>query len=188
MTIYTWVVSGCWVVFIIYWLITAAGAKKTVSDFGFRSWLLIRVVLIVIVVIILDNQASKVWALQHLAATTPTLAPLGALLAVIGVGLAVWARTDLGKNWGMPQSVKENPELVTTGPYAYIRHPIYSGVLLAMIGTALVMSMLWLVIFVVAGGYFIYSAYQEEKLMTKTFPDTYPAYKMRTKMLIPCIF
>ncbi len=88
----------------------------------------------------------------------------------------------------MPQSVKENPELVTSGPYAYIRHPIYTGVLVAMIGTALVTSMLWLLIFVVTGGYFIYSALEEEKLMLKTFPDSYPAYKARSKMLIPFIF
>ena len=188
MTIYTWVIVACWAAFVIYWIISGAGAKKTVRTGAFRGWLAIRVVFIIVVIVALKNQSSRDWVNYEAAATTPALAPLGALIAILGISLAVWARRYLGRNWGMPQSVKENPELVTTGPYAYIRHPIYSGVLLAMIGTALVTSMLWLVIFVVAGGYFIYSAYQEEKLMLKTFPDTYPAYKARTKMLIPFIF
>jgi protein-S-isoprenylcysteine O-methyltransferase Ste14 len=188
MTIYIWVVVACWAAFIIYWAISWTGTKRTVGISGFKGWFATRIVLIVIVVIILSNQGSKNWALQHFSATTPSLAPLGALLAIIGIGIAIWARRYLGKNWGTPQSVKENPELVTTGPYVYIRHPIYSGVLLAMIGTALVTAAIWFVILVIAAGYFIYSAYQEQKLMLKTFPDTYPAYKARTKMLIPFVF
>ncbi len=85
-------------------------------------------------------------------------------------------------------SVKENPELVTTGPYAHVRHPIYTGVIFAMLGSCLAAGWIWLLWFIVIVPYFIYSATQEEKLLAKTFPEAYPAYKKRTKMLIPFVF
>jgi len=84
-------------------------------------------------------------------------------------------------------SVKESPELVVTGPYAYVRHPIYTGVILGMLGSALVAGWIWLIVALVAAAYFIWSATHEEKQMEQTFPDAYPAYKKRTKMLIPFV-
>jgi protein-S-isoprenylcysteine O-methyltransferase Ste14 len=87
----------------------------------------------------------------------------------------------------MPRAVKENPELVMTGPYAYVRHPIYAGMLVAMIGSGLVAGWPWILFTVVFGAYFLYSATEEEKLMLRTFPDSYPAYQQRTKMLVPYV-
>lgn len=84
-------------------------------------------------------------------------------------------------------SVKQDPELVRSGPYRYIRHPIYTGILLAMIGASVASSIFWLAIFAISGIYFIYSAVQEEKLMMKQFPKVYPSYKSKTKMLIPFV-
>ena len=88
----------------------------------------------------------------------------------------------------MPMSEKADPELVTTGPYSAVRHPIYSGIILAMIGTAVAVSVYWLVAVVLVGAYFIYSATREERYLADQFPDTYPKYKQSTKMLIPFIF
>ena len=85
-------------------------------------------------------------------------------------------------------SRKVDPELVTTGPYHAIRHPIYSGIILAMIGTTIAVSWYWLIAVVLLGAYFIYSAAMEERYMAGRFPDTYPGYKQSTKMLIPFIF
>jgi protein-S-isoprenylcysteine O-methyltransferase Ste14 len=87
----------------------------------------------------------------------------------------------------MPMSQKSDPELVTSGPYHKIRHPIYTGIILAMVGTTIAVSLYWLVAVFVIGAYFIYSAVVEERSMTQHFPDTYPAYKRSTKMLIPFI-
>ncbi len=109
-------------------------------------------------------------------------------LLLLGLALAVWARVYLGRNWGMPMSEKADPELVTTGPYRTVRHPIYSGIILAMIGTTIAVSLYWLVAAVLVGTYFIYSAAMEERYMAGRFPDTYPKYKQSTKMLIPFIF
>jgi protein-S-isoprenylcysteine O-methyltransferase Ste14 len=87
----------------------------------------------------------------------------------------------------MPMSQKDDPELVTSGPYRSVRHPIYSGIILAMIGTTIAVSLYWLVGVVLVGGYFLYSAIVEERSMASLFPDTYPAYKRSTKMLIPFV-
>lgn len=81
-----------------------------------------------------------------------------------------------------------DPELVTSGPYRLIRHPIYSGLLLALLGTAVALSWFWLIVAAAAGIYFIYSATVEERTMAAAFPETYPAYVRSTKMLIPFVF
>jgi protein-S-isoprenylcysteine O-methyltransferase Ste14 len=83
---------------------------------------------------------------------------------------------------------KEEPELVTSGPYHLVRHPIYSGILFASVGTAVALSWLWLIAVALAGIYFLYSATVEERYLTEQFPDTYPAYKRSTKMLVPFVF
>lgn len=87
----------------------------------------------------------------------------------------------------MPMSRKESPELVTTGPYALVRHPIYTGIVLAMLGSALAQSLFWLAPLALGGAYFTYSARSEERLMTEQFQDQYPPYKKRTKMFVPFI-
>jgi protein-S-isoprenylcysteine O-methyltransferase Ste14 len=112
----------------------------------------------------------------------------GVVLCVAGVALAVLGRLYLGRNWGMPGSRKENPELVTNGPYQYVRHPIYGGIMLAMLGTAIGASAFWIVPLILFSGYFVYSARREEKIMIAQFPQQYPAYMRRTTMLLPFVF
>jgi protein-S-isoprenylcysteine O-methyltransferase Ste14 len=104
-----------------------------------------------------------------------------------GLGLAVWARVYLGRNWGMPMTEKEEPELVTSGPYRFVRHPIYSGILLGFAGSALATNGYWVIPFVACLFFFIYSARVEEGIMSSTFPTAYPSYCARTKMLIPFV-
>ena len=85
-------------------------------------------------------------------------------------------------------SKKDEPELVTSGPYGLVRHPIYSGILLAGVGTAVALSWFWIFAMVLVGVYFLYSAIVEERYLTQQFPDAYPAYRGSTKMLVPFIF
>jgi protein-S-isoprenylcysteine O-methyltransferase Ste14 len=82
-------------------------------------------------------------------------------------------------------SQRAEPELVTSGPYRFVRHPIYSGLVLAMLGTALVNNLLGLILVAVRVAYFYYSRTVEERKLTATFPQAYPEYKSHTKMLIP---
>jgi len=112
---------------------------------------------------------------------------IGVALCVVGIALAIWARTVIGRNWGMPMSLKENPELVTSGPYVHIRHPIYTGTLTAMLGSALTLGAILFIPLLFFGAYFIYSAMQEEATMARLFPGTYTEYRRHTNMLIPFV-
>jgi protein-S-isoprenylcysteine O-methyltransferase Ste14 len=94
----------------------------------------------------------------------------------------------IGRNWGTPMTQKDEPELVTSGPYRLVRHPIYSGIVVAGIGTGVALTWFWLAPVGLAGIYFIYSATVEERYLDEQFPDSYPAYKRSTKMLVPFVF
>ena len=93
----------------------------------------------------------------------------------------------IGRNWAPPATCRTDTELVTSGPYALVRHPIYGGILLMMVGTAIGLIPTWWLVAAAAGIYFFYSARAEERFMTERFPDSYPAYRARTKMLIPLL-
>jgi protein-S-isoprenylcysteine O-methyltransferase Ste14 len=132
---------------------------------------------------------ARAGAVRHdTAHSDALLAGIGIVLFVAGLGFAVWARMHIGRNWGVPMSQKESPELVTSGPYHLVRHPIYTGILAAGVGSAIALSWSWLIPVALAGFYFIYSATVEERYLAQEFPDTYPAYRRSTKMLVPFIF
>ena len=175
------VIFAAWVGFWIYWLAASIGVKA-----GQTRWTRfagIRLGVVLIVLLLLRVRAFK----AHAATNDPWLQAIGLAIFVLGLALAVWARVYLGRNWGMPMSQKVDPELVTTGPYRRVRHPIYSGIMLAMIGTTIAVSLYWLVAVVVLGAYFVYSALVEERFIAERFPDSFPEYKQSTKMLIPFI-
>lgn len=182
MSIYPGIILACWAVFIAYWMISAATAKRTVG--GVWQGMGIRFVIVLVMLIVLRHEVASVLYQSPSAAD----ATIGVVVCVGGLAFAIWARAHLGRNWGMPRAVKENAELVTSGPYAFVRHPIYTGMLVALVGSAFVVGWSWLLLPAVLGVYFIYSALLEEKLMLRTFPDSYPTYKARTKMLIPFVF
>ena len=125
---------------------------------------------------------------DHRLNTDPWRAGIGLVLFAVGLGFAIWARVHIGRNWGTPMTQKEEPELVTSGPYRLVRHPIYSGILVAGFGTAVALSWVGLIVVAMAGTYFLYSATVEERSLTEQFPDTYPTYKRATKMLVPFVF
>ncbi len=171
-----------WVAFWIYWLAASVGAKTGRTPWGRFAG--IRIGIILVVLLLVRVKAIK----GHAGTNDPWLLGIGLALFLLGLGLAVWARVFIGTNWGMPMTRKDDPELVTTGPYRKIRHPIYTGMILAMVGTTIAVSLYWLIAVVLLGGYFIYSAVNEERYMAERFPDTYLNYKNSTKMLIPYVF
>jgi protein-S-isoprenylcysteine O-methyltransferase Ste14 len=170
-----------WAVFWLGWIAAAFTAKSGRSRWGHFAGS--RVVVVVVILVL-----SRTSGFRHPASHDIALAVVGLVLFAAGLAVAIWARVHLGRNWGMPMSEKDDPELVTTGPYQWIRNPIYSGLILALIGTALAVSLEWLLLVVVIGGHFVYSAVMEQRTMTEKFPDTYPAYRDSTKMLIPFVF
>ena len=169
-------IGGAWLVFWIYWIASASGSKESVPG-GWRTRLTgVSVVGVFLIAGVLRGA---------LAVHSVILAAIGAVLFACGIALAVWARLHLGRNWGMPMTQRAEPELVTSGPYRFVRHPIYSGLLTAMLGTALVNNLLGLIVVAVLVGYFYYCGIVEERNLAATFPTAYPEYARRTKMLIP---
>jgi protein-S-isoprenylcysteine O-methyltransferase Ste14 len=177
-----------WLMFLAYWWISAIGVKKSVRRRSWRLQVCVRILLIVLVVVLFRLQSVRTLFQHRQPASFNSVAGIASLvLYIAGFALAIWARRRLGRNWGMPMSLRQGHELVTTGPYRYVRHPIYTGILLAMLGSALAAGGLWLVIFIYIGIYSVYSARTEEQLMMREFPEQYAQYKRRTKALVPFV-
>ena len=120
---------------------------------------------------------------------SPGMAETGVALTILGCAFAIWARLALGANWSGRPTVKTGHELIVSGPYALARHPIYTGILLAAIGTALA-DLQWrrLIGVAIIAAAMVMKIRQEERLMMETFPDAYPRYRRSVKALIPGLF
>ncbi|MBO0803882.1 MAG: isoprenylcysteine carboxylmethyltransferase family protein [Nocardiopsaceae bacterium] len=180
--IVNYVILICWLAFWAYWFISARKAKPGQGLSG--RYIGIRVVIAIAVVYLVRSIGGH----SHPLTSGPVLIGVGLALFAGGLALAVWARVYIGRNWGMPMSRRDEPELVTTGPYRRVRHPIYTGIIVALLGNALATSLWGLIAVVGLGGYFIFSATREEAFLAGQFPDTYPSYKHSTKMLVPFVF
>jgi protein-S-isoprenylcysteine O-methyltransferase Ste14 len=180
------VVISCWIVFVASWLLAALSTKRTVyRESGtqrLRYWVLL---LIAYLFLTRGRQLPSPLNMSVLPHTAP-VACTGALLCVAGLGLALWARVILGRNWSGVVTLKEGHELVERGPYRFVRHPIYAGILTMVFASALVLghvagfvgTLLMFVSFWIKLGH-------EEKLMLQQFPERYAAYQQRAKRLIP---
>src|SRR5579872_5195700 len=171
-----------WAAFWLYWLVAAFSMKR-----GRVPWsreLRIRAVNGVVVIVLIRFGAFRGQGLN----TDSWRDGLGLVVFALGLGFAIWARIHIGRNWGTPMTQKADPELVTSGPYHLVRHPIYSGILVASVGTAVALSWFWLTAVALVGIYFLYSATVEERYMIEQFADSYAVYKRSTKMLVPFIF
>lgn len=178
-----------WVAFWVYWLAASLSAKASRGRWG--SFAGARVLLIVVVAYLIRSNWGGGGGLRTghgTALAGPVLEGIGLALWVAGLGLAIWARLYIGRNWGMPMTQRQEPDLVTTGPYRFIRHPIYTGIITAMIGTALATTVFGLIVVAILATFFIFSATREERFLAGEFPDTFPAYQAKTKMLIPFVF
>lgn len=188
MTIFYWLVLISWFIFISYWLISSWGVKRDLASnvwWSGRAYA-VRLTLAAIIILVAVFGFSSVGS--DLKAGGTGAAEIGSVLTIVGIGLAIWARFHLGKNWSSRPALKENHELVTTGPYRFLRHPIYTGVLLAEFGTALVVGYVWFAALIFGIIVFVRRIFVEEKIMIQQFPNQYPAYKKRTKALIPFVW
>jgi protein-S-isoprenylcysteine O-methyltransferase Ste14 len=153
-----------WAAFWIYWIVAALSTKR-----GRVPWsreLRVRAAIFVVVIVLIRVGAFR----DHGLSSDRWRAGVGLVLFAVGLGFAIWARIHIGRNWGTPMSQKYESELVTSGPYRFVRHPIYSGILLAGAGTAVALSWVWLIAVALAGVYFIYSAIIEERNLTQLLP------------------
>ena len=142
-SIFTTVVGIFWFVFILYWLVSAIGVKNNIRTKEWQRYVAIRFGLIIVVIIVLKFTSFLQFQYQF----SLGIELLGAVLCIFGQAFAVWARIHLGRNWSGTPSMKEGHELIVSGPYHFVRHPIYTGILLALLGSALTSGILSLVRF-----------------------------------------
>jgi protein-S-isoprenylcysteine O-methyltransferase Ste14 len=175
------VIQALWVAFLLFWLVMALRAKPSLRGGSWWRGLALRAALVCAVVLLFEVPAVDTFA----SGFGPLSRTAGIALCAAGLALAIWARFHLGRNWGVPMSLRAGHELVTTGPYALMRHPIYSGILLAMLGSGIAEGAVSLALFLVFAVYFAVCARSEERTMSRQFPAAYSEYMKRTKMLVP---
>ena len=176
----------CWLIFVGYWAVAAFNVKRTLERRA--DWLRVAVFIVVALgVVLLRSRFGRAIDPFVLPRTLPVRV-VADVMGVAGVAILLWARTVLGGNWSGAVTLKENHELIQRGPYAYVRHPIYSGLMLLGLGTAVHYATLGgfaLLVLVWIG--FAMKMRQEEQLMTEHFPDRYPAYRARVKAIVPFV-
>jgi protein-S-isoprenylcysteine O-methyltransferase Ste14 len=183
-------ISAVWGVFWVIWLLLAFTSKRTVQRQTSGSRTLQMVLVLIGVIFIFDfwNFFTQGWLTARLFPRTPFWALFGAALTVAGVLLCFWARAILGKNWSGTVTIKQDHELILHGPYAFVRHPIYTGLLMGMLGTAIVYGLARCLVgvFILGLGFWIKSQ-TEEKFMLQQFGERYMQYRRDVRALIPFI-
>lgn len=178
-----------WIVLVIVWLAGVAFTKPTVRAQPGRSRIGYITLAVAGGVLLGLGRPGAGWLGRSFMPHTEAVALTGLALTVAGCLFAIWARATLGSNWSARAAVKADHELVTRGPYALARHPIYTGILLAVAGTALArgrwVGLIGLVLILAA---IRIKIGQEERMMLDQFPAAYPAYRRRVRALIPGIF
>jgi protein-S-isoprenylcysteine O-methyltransferase Ste14 len=182
------IIPSLMLAWVLYWWYSARDEKRTTRPEPLSSQLKHRAPLIVGVLCF----AAPRWmprALTTRFLPAGLLFPaLGTLMLAMGLGFSVWARRHLGRNWSAHVVVKEDHALVRTGPYRYIRHPIYTGILTGMLGMALAIGE-WRALVGLAGMVlsFAIKSRQEEGRMRETFAE-YAEYERHTAALVPYVY
>jgi protein-S-isoprenylcysteine O-methyltransferase Ste14 len=168
------------------WLVMAFHTKRTIKRRGIDVRVLLLVSFVVAFLLRSHDDVNKIH--EHLWAPTATLGWLGVAFMIIGASFGVWARFTIGTNWSGDVTLKEDHELIQRGPYALVRHPIYTALFTMLLGSALAYGQYETAfIFVVAVLVFSIKMRAEERLMSEAFPDQYPEYRRHVKAVIPFI-
>lgn len=181
-----------WVAFLLYWQIIwakTAGAKTTQRLEPAASRIL-RVFAFLIVILLLSiTRIPLRWLYRQLWPSGIWPFWIGAAVTVAGLLFAIWARLHLGSNWSRSVTIKQDHELITTGPYAVVRHPIYTGILVGFLGTAIALSQVRGIIALGLVFLVFWAKFRmEEAWMRSQFGETYANYEQQTAALVPYVF
>lgn len=182
---YGWIIRGLWLVGVIYWIVSATGNKATVYRTN-PFWRIVALVVLALMFVLFD--AFPLYFYHHLYSPDDPLRWVGVAVCAFGVGFAIWARHTLGRNWSGNPTIKEGHELIQSGPYRLVRHPIYTGIIIGVLGSGIGSGRIYNLYVLGASfvGFWI-KLKVEEGLMLRQFPQAYPDYKKRTKALIPFV-
>jgi len=177
-----------WMLVGIYWLLAAFQSKPVARRERWYSRLG-HIVMMALALFLLFKRSTGIAVLEaRLIPENPGIAWAGFCITIAGCAFAVWARVLLGSNWSATVTLKQNHELVRRGPYAVVRHPVYSGFLLGMLGTALALGEFrGLIACALAFTAWFVKSRTEEKFLAEQFGEAYAGYCRQVKQLIPFV-
>jgi protein-S-isoprenylcysteine O-methyltransferase Ste14 len=175
-----------WLAWVVYWI---AAARQTAANRRTESLLTgasYRIPLLIGIILLVFSHASPPGIGFHLWSMNPFILGIAVILTVVGLSFATWARLHLGKNWSGRITLKVDHRIIQTGPYGWVRHPIYSGLIMALLGTAISLSTAQAFL----GFAFIFVSFLrkltlEESWLRSHFGMEYELYRKRVRALIP---
>lgn len=178
--------SVAWVIFLLYWFISAQKLKAIKKREPWNERIVYMAFMVSSYLLMFDDGLSLGWLGRRFVPASAELGTAGVAITFVGIALAIWARWHLGQNWSATVTVKEGHELIRSGPYGRIRHPIYTGMLVAFAGTALALGeyrgLLALGIAILA---FFAKARKEERYLVQEFGTRFEEHIRRTGMFLP---
>lgn len=178
--------SALWGVWLVGWLVAALATAKTVARQSTGSRLTHLLFIAGAAALLFGHPRPLAGLFRPVLPATGWIVWGGLVLTAVGLGFTAWARIYLGRFWSGSVTLKEDHQLIRTGPYRLTRHPIYTGLLLAILGTGLargtIGDAIGAVLFTIG---FIYKIRQEERLLTQHFGAAYGAYRAEVPMLVP---
>jgi protein-S-isoprenylcysteine O-methyltransferase Ste14 len=182
------VVAVLWAGWALYWAISAQGNKLTEREGDGISRLAYSLPLWLAAWLLIGRGLPLPVLYGRFVPDTVAIEIIGLVVAAAGFAFAIWARIQLGSNWSATVTVKQDHALIENGPYAIVRHPIYTGLLAAIVGTALVFGE-WrdLAALALVAASCWYKLRLEEAWMVETFRDVYESYRKRVPALIPFV-
>jgi protein-S-isoprenylcysteine O-methyltransferase Ste14 len=186
--VYRWLFPALWLVFIAFWIAMARGGKAVAERESVYSRLSHYLPLAIGVYLLAAPHVPIAVLNDRFVPLTLWPVRLGAALTVAGVAFAIWARMWIAGNWSSDVTLKRDHELIVDGPYAFVRHPIYTGILLGLIGTALAVGE-WRALLgvAIAAGAYWRKLTIEESVMRRQFGEAYARYAERVPALVPFV-
>jgi protein-S-isoprenylcysteine O-methyltransferase Ste14 len=186
--LYPYLIPGLWLVWLAGWWLAAIRTKETLRHESLGSRLTYTGPLWIAVWLFVSNRIPGAALNARFVPLAAWPGALGLALVALGLGFATWARVYLGRNWSAAVTLKRDHELVRSGPYRWVRNPIYTGILIAFVGSALARGR-WsgVLAVVIAFGSFWFKARLEERVMHDAFGAEYDAYRRDVKALIPFV-
>jgi len=183
------VIIGLWAAWWIYWHVAAFGTKPAQRSESIASRLSHIVPLVLAIGLFIRPEMAGPALGSPILQRAESFDIAGAVLVAAGLGFAVWARVHLAGNWSGTVTLKQDHELVRSGPYALVRHPIYTGLLLAAIGTVVAIDR-WsaLVALALMAAAFLRKIAIEERFMADAFGPAYADYSRTTARLVPYLW
>jgi protein-S-isoprenylcysteine O-methyltransferase Ste14 len=178
--------EAAWIVFLGYWFVSAL-KLKAVKQREPRGERLVQLVMMVAgYTLMFRDPLGRGWLATRFVPLSAAIGRLGVAVTFAGVAIAIWARWHLGENWSSAVTLKEGHELIRSGPYRRIRHPIYTGMLLAFAGTALALGEYRaLIAFGIVLFAFYAKARREERFLRQEFGDAFKEHLRHTGMFLP---